>query len=431
MGLYALYRTLQAPAKWLKHCFDLLDARISAALPSFFLIPRGSVFRGLGLRGTADLDVDLILPRDLLDPERLEMIDGSEVSLLNEARWSNICNCLAKRIKAKDTVHPDGEDTEFVELGGKAFVRARDIAKTLHVDDINYDGIESHDVNIGVMGHVKVKRNASSRLELSSDGITRSISGKLWAAGIKVDVDIFPKLLNSNGTVCSITSRNAHGKRTCTWEPFYDHKEIKDFSDVEKAVILFIKRWKLCVNQDDIKLLKGYHLAIAMEHLITKSNMKLKDREKLFSFEPKAVIRLIALLLAVLLHAYSTNDDIEDLQPLRIDTDHKHIPKIREFIQDFWAIVGHGDPIPPYEEISSGDAFHQEHAQIIPPYEEISSGDAFHQEHAQMDEEDGEPSGLDDSDSGDSKSDAASASKKRKKSAQHLSLLQLPKKPKR
>lgn len=70
--LYMFFRLIQADYGFYKHCLHVLEASIGLFLKSCILIPRGSFGSKTGLKETIDLDVDLIIPREILTPEKTD-----------------------------------------------------------------------------------------------------------------------------------------------------------------------------------------------------------------------------------------------------------------------------------------------------------------------------------------------------------------------
>ncbi|KAN0052773.1 hypothetical protein ACTA71_006880 [Dictyostelium dimigraforme] len=70
--LYMFYRLIQADYGFYQHCLHILEASIGLFLKSCILIPRGSFGSKTGLKETIDLDVDLIIPREILTPEKTD-----------------------------------------------------------------------------------------------------------------------------------------------------------------------------------------------------------------------------------------------------------------------------------------------------------------------------------------------------------------------
>ena len=88
-ALALMYRSLRAPYEFLVPTIARIEARVQALLsaadtpvPYFVFQPRGSVTTQTALRGTGDLDIDIILTRDfsqkLTDEKKLEEMSPKE-----------------------------------------------------------------------------------------------------------------------------------------------------------------------------------------------------------------------------------------------------------------------------------------------------------------------------------------------------------------
>ncbi|KAJ3182371.1 hypothetical protein HDU87_008535 [Geranomyces variabilis] len=111
-GLYTLFRSLQAPYEYMDHCQQVLHSRLRERLDNFFLIPCGSFNNRTALMSTADLDIDLILPRihERFKPESLDAKarerDPSHPGYARAAVFQELLEDIRKEI-APETVVED------------------------------------------------------------------------------------------------------------------------------------------------------------------------------------------------------------------------------------------------------------------------------------------------------------------------------------
>jgi hypothetical protein len=105
--------------------------------------------------------------------------------------------------------------------------------------------------------------------------------------------------------------------------------------------VLFVKSWKsMYPQQDEItKLLKCYHLAIAIHH--QNEQVETETMRSHGSFDNlERVVTLIGLLLSTLNKAYTSaiffDDDLADIQRLNADTNAEDHPKILSLLQSLW-----------------------------------------------------------------------------------------------
>lgn len=150
-GLFVLYSSLKAPAKFLNHVIDLLDALLTESIcQSFMLIPRGSVDRNVAIKTYADIDIDMIVPRAYRRPETA----GSDLATFVKIMCEEISGFF-KRFGIHRTARKLGNDW-------------------------------------AAAGFSVVAINKS---------FSRSVQLEVKLHGIKVDVDLFPKLLGDDGKI--------------------------------------------------------------------------------------------------------------------------------------------------------------------------------------------------------------------------------------
>lgn len=193
----ALLSSLKAPYGFLQQAMANLEHRLLILLcgqktslsPFFILQPRGSVITETALRGAADLDVDLILGRDL--PEW--RLDGDIANMSNADLWN--------------WFHP-------------MTIRLREAI--LRSDD----------------GKVAF---SSKKVE-----ITRSLELQMIDKGDEIDVDLFPKILDREGNVWGpLGDKDDNGYRKWTSVPFSNPwVQTDSWNDEQRLAALLVKLWK-------------------------------------------------------------------------------------------------------------------------------------------------------------------------------------------
>jgi hypothetical protein len=68
-GLFSFLNILKAPYGFIEHCVDLFEMHLMSVLKNFSFVHRGSIKRKVALKGGADIDLDIILPRSFLSKE--------------------------------------------------------------------------------------------------------------------------------------------------------------------------------------------------------------------------------------------------------------------------------------------------------------------------------------------------------------------------
>ncbi|KAK5583972.1 hypothetical protein RB653_005578 [Dictyostelium firmibasis] len=241
--LYMFYRLIQADYGFYQHCLHILEASVGLFLKSCILIPRGSFGSKTGLKETIDLDVDLIIPREILTPEKTD-------------------------------------PSQF-----QAFLK-----------------------NLNIM--ITNRNNYMKKFRVSNKIITRSIEYKMNIEGIEILVDLFPKLINNDGKIVSL-SHEKNGIREWIESGYDIFSNDKKFilSEEQTASILFIKLFKNDIiekiNDDNsfIYLLKAYHLLIAVEK-VSQKNENNNNNKSQNKFKIESVFKLMIDVVEFLLIAY-------------------------------------------------------------------------------------------------------------------------------
>ncbi|KAI8586740.1 hypothetical protein BDZ88DRAFT_454726 [Geranomyces variabilis] len=224
MSLYMLYRSLQAPYGYLKHCKDVLESCLGQHFDNFFLMPRGSITTGTALKSTADLDIDLVLPRIVpqLRPEAVNNIVDARPLSLSEP-------------KAR----------------AAAFQRVlEDICATITRGK-----------------HLRLRPMAS---------LTRSLPLVLVIDGREEELDLFVKLTTKDGRLASMNKKDQEGGRDWKYDTYsFERNAHPDLQPAQECAILLVKHWKAHDERlEKAEKLwavwdypKGYHVNLAMERL--------------------------------------------------------------------------------------------------------------------------------------------------------------------
>jgi len=330
-ALYVLFRCLQAPYAFLDHCQAILESRISAAFSNFFLIRRGSAQRGVALKGTADLDLDLILPRSFARAE--DWRPTSEDGMAEFEIWKQFCFGIADRIAGNDFAQAY-DSVEFKES-----IRVRGLTETVESQESSSSA--------GPYVPIAIPRNIGTELVVKYGAISRSIPGSIGIHGIQVELDIFPKLVDKDGNICCFGSKEIiDGKTSRPWnqQQINVFRKTVVFKDAEAAAILLVKLWKAkyvdtnSQSAEKVKhvldCIKGYHMALVMEWLINHCQER-GDRDQ---FTVLVVTKLLCDMVNTMIKAYGDfetlhGEGIETLRVLSTDTPSDYRAQVVELLR--------------------------------------------------------------------------------------------------
>lgn len=331
-ALYRLFRSLRAHYMSLDNCMSTLNMACQALFENFELVPRGSYSRALALRGTADLDVDLILSRAVYTAE--EMKQKCVVNGVVDVRpFGQLCKRILYRMERllDEKIDVDVEVDTSSSLDTEVTYSKR---RTLRNDGIDEEDEADHrlenatvdltDLDGRIRASVdlpKLPGSLRSRALGSGEKITRSIKFEMVLQGSKIDIDIFPKLIDNDGAVCCLSQERNDGIREWLCQPTVMRRQAKiELTEEEEAALLLVKLWKKDLPEPVKNTLKGYHLALAIERIhideaaakepppaLTPAQEKeIAELGEEIEFKRTNVAALICLLAEYLHYGYST-----------------------------------------------------------------------------------------------------------------------------
>ena len=219
----AMYAGLKADYVFLTHALSDLRHRLSTILHKaehangegglgwnhFSLLPRGSVITQTALQGGADLDVDLIVPRELAF-WRIQ-------SIADLAKSDEGCIELWKAFEEK------------IQMLWTAIVKPTVAAAALLDRTVSAPGFSA-----------KVGQTAAS--------CTRSIALVTSINGTPIDVDLFVKFTDERGNVWAPTVKKVGAGPARRWESVpYSQPMVssKNWNDEHHLAVLLVKLWKV------------------------------------------------------------------------------------------------------------------------------------------------------------------------------------------
>jgi len=203
-ALFTMFQSMRAPYDVLDVCKAEMEGELTRFFSHFYLVARGSLSTQTALKGTADLDLDLILPRTnpLFVPE-----------LIDE--------------QAAQAAVTDGHS--------QGFHRAQLFQQRVQ---------QIHDVLTRKTFHSKPPPFSSTP---ACHSLSRSLPLERYIHGMTVSIDLFPKLVRTDGAIVTLGAKEADGGRQ--WlpiKPKLEHRWQKRpelTTDAECAVLL-VKHWK-------------------------------------------------------------------------------------------------------------------------------------------------------------------------------------------
>lgn len=223
--LYAWYRSMVAPYGWLQQVQNHLDRLFQNFFPFMYLQARGSVVSHTALRKTADLDLDLIIPYSMIHQDMIHFY---------EKRPEFFC--------------------EFVRI------------LALMVNTAFPQSLSNTENN---------KNETRVVFNKQISDITRSMSLIVTLNGSEIEVDLFPKIVNNKGMICSARGNKSKRIWDDTQSALSEHLSRYTLHEPQIAAILIIKYWKWCTKQSSsetsksaMEFRKGYHINLAMERIL-------------------------------------------------------------------------------------------------------------------------------------------------------------------
>lgn len=273
-SLYLLYRSLEAPYGFIDRVKSVLDATFVSMFTHFLLVPKGSSQSETALKFSCDLDIDVLLPRALLQ------VYYSEITPKD---WGNEVTTLLFKFIAFQ-----------LQLQGNSAVQ--------------------------------LKFSDTDLAEGKAKQLSRSIPFIVTIDHVEIEVDLFFKFFAQDGTIIGLSREDSTGNRHFTAESVFQrqvpsrHFTVQEV-DERKATILFLKLWKfqqLKLVQKKSKvvdMIKGYHLNIAMDYIMIYNPVKYPEAGentsqgvftvKVVQFSRENVKQYILRLLNYLIVAYN------------------------------------------------------------------------------------------------------------------------------
>lgn len=255
-SLYALYRSLEAPYAFYERALYTLELGLQKRFQLFHLVVRGSVHARTALKYAVDLDVDLIIPRAMAITEE----SGGEMP------------------QTKPLASNPDEFTAFVRSVALVLFAAKSVPSVAPSPSPAAASSSSAQAWTSGVRSSSSRAHGEWQLPGSEDAalqdlilnLSRSVPFTLWVDGVPVEVDLFPKLLDSQGNVCEVGKKQSGKGREWTKTPFRQAcpSSAFEFTDIQRAAILILKMWRY--ENKRSTTVKSFQINMAMEKVATE-----------------------------------------------------------------------------------------------------------------------------------------------------------------